>query len=29
MGGLERLQSQVEELNDYNISNIWDYLKSR
>lgn len=29
MEGLERLQSQVEELNDYNISNIWDYLKTR
>lgn len=29
MEGLERLQGQVEELNDYNIANIWDYLKTR
>lgn len=29
MEGFERLQNEVEELNDYNIANIWEYLKTR
>lgn len=29
MEGLERLQLEVEEMNDFNVSNIWEYLKNR